>query len=200
MFSLLRIFLLIYLCVNIGSSLYAQSGISHQYTMDDCTLEDNVGNTDGVVFSLGCECGVQTNGLTFENGAGFAEFDDPITDLLMDDWSMTFYVQVKNQGTESVDVLFLGERCGLDSILSLRYLPGSRRFRFVLSDSPNNEVQVDGLLDDNSCWQYVAITKERAVVRMYINGVLTEEDAARSDLSLNVNGRLSISNSPCQDL
>ncbi len=182
------------------SELNGQQGLSIEYTMNDCTLSDNIGGLDGIIFGLSCVCGVQVNGLSFGGTSNFAEFDSGLNEVLRGDWTISFYIQVKNQGTQSVDILFLGERCGLDSILSLRYLPGSQRFRFVLSDSPNNEVQLDGLTDNNSCWQYVAITKERAVVKLYINGVLASEDAGRSDLVLNVNSSLTIANSPCQNI
>lgn len=178
----------------------AQSGLVRSYPLGDCTMNDIIGNNNGITFGTNCGCGVNTNGIRFEGSEDFAEFDQGLNEILRGNWTISFFVQINNQGTESVDLLFLGERCGLDSILSLRYLPASQRFRFILSDSPNNEVQVDGLADNNSCWQYVAIVKERATVRFYINGVLEAEDAARSDLALTVDGVLSISNSPCQEL
>jgi len=158
-----------------------------EYNMDDCALSDSQGNLDGIVFGPSCACGVRSNGLLFSSGNQFAELDRRLNTTLAGDWTISLYVQVDPSASEALDILYLGDQCRLDSLLSLRYLPDSRIFRFILSDSPNNDVRLDAFADDNSCWQYLAIT-----------GVLASADMATSSLALNVDAALAISNSPCQ--
>lgn len=181
------------------AQLIGQASLVADFSMDDCTLTDNRGQYTGINFATTCECGVQSNGLSFDGDGDFAEFDNDLNELLKEDWTISFYVQLKNQGTRSVDLLFIGDRCGLDSILSLRYLPATLNFRFNLSDSPNNEVQLDGRSDVNSCWQYIAITKEGTNFSMYVNGFLEDQGASTSLIRLSVNSPMTISNSPCQN-
>ena len=178
-------------------SLMNGQGPSSYFSMDDCMLTDEMGNVSASIVAAGCGCGVSSNGLQFQGAFDFATFDDELNDIFKSDWSLSMYVQVLNEGTEAVDILFLGERCGIDSLLSLRYLPVSKRFRFLLSSSPAIGVQLDGLADDNSCWQHIVITKARSNVLMYINSELVDQDAATSDIILDVQGQLMISNSPC---
>lgn len=171
----------------------------HEFNMDQCDLLDSRGSGDGLVFGPNpCGCGANINGLAFDGNITFAEFDRNVNDVLMNDWTMTFYIQIQNTDPEPVDILFLGEECSIDSILSLRYLPSSGRFRFNISDVPGNDVVLNADEDDNSCWQYVAIVKSGALVSIYINGRLADVNGAPSDIALNVNSVLTIGNSPCQ--
>lgn len=178
---------------------YTQSGLVASYTMDDCTFTDVQGGLNGSTFgSDQCDCGVNSNAFMFDGQIQTAVLDTGVTTVISGDWTISMYIRVDYQGTENVDILHLGEGCNLDSVLTLRYLPNSRRFRFFFNDSPRNEVMLDGLADDNSCWQYLVITKEGPLAKIYINGVLQEEDGSESDLRLNVGGLLKVSNSPCQ--
>jgi len=182
------------------SDLRGQSNPVGDFSLDGCDLSDDLGNLNGITFLPECACGVSSNGLQFNGTSSTAEFDQGVSDLISGDWSMTFYVLPDADVTESMDILFIGTECRLDSVLSLRYLPTTRRFRFILSDSPNNSVQLDGLADDNRCWQYVAITKEAATVTMFVNGQQVDEMSSISSLTLNVSSPLRISGSPCQDV
>ena len=196
---LLRIHLSFIFIFSFGLASYAQPGLVVSYTMDDCTFTDVQSGLDGSTFgSDQCDCGVSSNAFMFDGLIQTAVLDTGVTTILSGDWTFSMYVQVDFQGTENVDLLHLGNGCNLDSVFTLRYLPNSRRFRFFLNDSPRNEVMLDGIADDNSCWQYLVITKEGPLAKIYINGVLQEEDSAESDLRLNVGGLLKVSNSPCQ--
>ncbi len=183
-----------------GSMVFSQEAPTFAFDLDDCTLTDHLGNDRGIVSGTQCSCGVSEDAPEFDGNNGFAEFDTEVNDIFRGDWSMSFYIQIRNSGTESVDLLYLGNTCSRDSVLSLRYLPGSQRFRLLVSSSGNNSVQLDGLADNNSCWQYIAITKELAVVSLYINGILVDQGAAVSDLAFEATTNLGISNSPCQNI
>lgn len=177
--------------------LFSQPGLVAEFNMDGCTLNDSQGTFSGITFFTNCECGVRSNGLNFANGAN-AEFDDNLNEVLRGDWSISFYVQINNTGSESVDILYLGEECSLDSVFSVRYLTSIQQFRFQMASSRNNEVQLNGLADRNSCWQHVVITKDATNFAMYINGILTDSEPSISLIDLNVDAPLTISNSPCQ--
>lgn len=172
-------------------------GLVGEFDMDDCQLTNNASAADGVLFGSSCACGVVSNGLFFDGAVTSATFDQEIKEVFTADWSMTFYTRIENTGDETVDIFFLGENCGRDSVFTVRYFAASQRFRVRLSDSPNNEVQLDGQSNDNTCWQYLAITKEGSIMRFYINGVLQQEASSVSALSLDVNGNLRIAGSPC---
>ena len=197
---MLRVFrvLVVIMIMAVSFDTAAQSTPTNYYSMDACDLFDDVGIDNGLFFGPdACACGVSANGLSFDGAIDFAEFDGGLNDVFRGDWSMTFYVQVLNTGTQSVDILHMGSSCTLDSVLSLRYLPGSQRFRFLFSNSENNSARVDGLADRNSCWQYIAVTKEQANLSIYVNGILSETNAAISDLAFDVPDVLKVANSPC---
>ena len=194
----ISVFINLFFCFS--NALLGQGSIVSEFTMDECNLQDDFGNLSGQVFGVDpCSCGVRANGLGFDGISDFANFGDEIKDVLQEDWTMSFYMKSDNRGDETVDLLFLGANCGRDSVFSVRYFASSGRFRVRLSDSPGNEAQVDGPSDPNACWQYLAIVKERSVLTLYINGVLAEQDAAVSELRLQVQGQLTISNGPCLD-
>ena len=166
--------------------------------MDGCDLMDDISLNDGEVIATNCGCGVRSNGLSFQGTFDYATFDENLNEVFKSDWSMSMYIQVENGGTDPVDIMYIGSQCSIDSVFSLRYLPSTARFRFLLSSSPNIRVELDGLTDNNSCWQHVVITKSSSNVFLYINGSLADQGAAVSDIVLNVPGPLTISNSPCQ--
>ena len=181
-----------------GVQIWTQSSLVAEFNMNDCQLTNGMSTGDGVLFGGDlCGCGVISNGISFDGSFTEATFDTEIGQIFQGDWSMTFYARIDNQGDETADIFFLGENCGRDSVFSVRYFVAADRFRVRLSDSPNNEVQLDAQADPNTCWQYVGIVKEGSILRLYINGVLLAQDAAVSNLSLNVSGNLKISGSPC---
>ena len=177
----------------------AQSNPTAHFAMDACDLDDSQGRYAGLAFLPTCACGVSSNGLSFNGTSSRGSFEQPLTDIFLGDWSMSFYLLLSQDLDDVTDILYVGTSCQLDSVLSFRYFPLTKRFRFILSNSPNNNVLVDGLAQDDRCWQYIAIVKQGATVQMYINGVLSGSDAAISDLSLDIDAMLSISDSPCQD-
>ncbi|MFT4568413.1 MAG: gliding motility-associated-like protein [Saprospiraceae bacterium] len=194
----MRILVIIGMLLCTVNVLSGQGSLVSEFTMDQCNLQDDFGFLSGQVFgSDPCACGVKANGLEFDGISDFANFDDEIKAVLQEDWTMTFYVKFDNRGDETVDLMFLGENCGRDSVFSVRYFASSGRFRVRLSDSPGNEVQVDGASDPNACWQYVAIVKEGSILTLYINGELAEQASSVSALRLEVGGRLTIGNGPC---
>ncbi len=178
----------------------AQSGLLSHYSFDDCTFRDVNAGFDGSAFGANtCDCGVSTNAFSFDGMLQTAVLDTAISEeLSSDDWSISMYIRVLNQGTDIVDILYLGSECRQDSVFSFKFLPNTRRFRCVISQSINSEFRLDATLDDNSCWQYVVITKEDRTARMYINGLLQDEQQTGANLILTVPGLLTIANSPCQ--
>jgi len=181
--------------------IHGQSGPIAQFKMNDCMLTNEVSNVEGALFGGNlCGCGVQSNGISFDGIFTEATFDTELTDTYQGDWSMTFYVRLENSGSETVDIFFLGENCGRDSVFSFRYFAAADRFRVRLSDSPNNEVQLDGQADPNTCWQYIGIVNQGSILRLYINGTLAAEGSAISPQRLNVDANLTIGSSPCLDV
>jgi len=194
----MRILMIIGIVLSMTSVGSGQGSLISEFTMDQCNLQDDFGLLGGDFFgSDPCTCGVEANGLEFDGINEFATIDDEIQEILREDWTMSFYVNFDNIGDETVDLMFLGQNCGRDSVFSVRYFASSGRFRVRLSDSPGNEAQVDGPSDPNACWQYVAITKERSTISLYINGELAEQASSVSDLRLQVDGSFTIGNGPC---
>ncbi len=187
------------LCL-ISEVTQAQAGLLSHYSFDDCTFRDVNAGFDGRASGPNvCECGVVTNSFSFDGVSQTAVLDTAITEeISSDDWSISMYLRVLNQGDEIVDILYLGSECRQDSVFSLKFLPNTRRFRSVISESINSEFRLDATLDDNSCWQYVVITKEDRTARMYINGILQDEQDNGANLRLNAPGLITISDSPCQ--
>lgn len=195
---MMRVTLILILVLSNTLSMIGQGSLVAEFTMDQCDLENDLSDLGGDIFgSQPCACGVQANGLQFDGGFNTGSLDNEIKDILSEDWTISFYVKFENDPDETVDLFFLGENCGRDSVFSVRYFSSSGRFRVRLSDSPGNEAQVDGPSNPNSCWQYVAIVKQGSTLTLYINGQLTEQNSAISNLRLNVGGRFTIADGPC---
>jgi gliding motility-associated-like protein len=191
---------LFFLCV-IGWSandLYGQGGLVASFTMDDCTLDDNVGMSDGFVFGPSpCTCGVSSNGLAFDGDVHFAEFSPGVSTVLQGDFTLTFYVYFLNTSDAPVDLLSVGNECSRDSVFYVKYFPSVRQLRVRISDSPGNDVELKAPIGNDICWHYIAIVKSGANMSLYVNNELVETAGAVSPISLNVNDNLAIANSPC---
>ncbi len=194
-----QLFILCSLCV-ISEMTQAQAGLFSHYSFDDCTFRDVNAGFDGSAFGANvCDCGAVANAFSFDGVLQSAVLDTAVTEeISTEDWSISMYVRVLNQGSDIVDILYLGSECRQDSVFSFKFLPNTRRFRCVISESISSEFRLDATLDDNSCWQYVVITKEDRTARLYINSILEDEQATGANLTLDVPGLLTISNSPCQ--
>lgn len=177
---------------------YSQGPLVHDYQMDDCTLDDALGNADGFVFGPNpCGCGVRSNGLGLDGNVHFGEFPQAITDLMSGDFSLSFYINIDNTGDAVVDIFSLALSCRRDSAFFIRYFPSANQLTVLLSDQPGNEVELRGDMDAQTCWNYVAFTKRGGLTRLYINNVLADEDASQTPINLVIDDNFSLANSPC---
>ncbi len=148
----------------------AQDVLVHHYQMDDCSLNDNIGDADGFVFGPSpCGCGVRANGVELDGNVHFGEFPDEITALMSGDFSMSFYINIENTSDAVVDIFSLALSCRRDSAFFVRYFPNARQLSVLMSDQPGNEVELRTMLPDESCWHYIAFTKRGGLARLYVN-------------------------------
>lgn len=183
------------------SPLFSQVNPVAFYSMDDCSLNDNLGVFDGFVFGNLCTCGASSNGLEF-SGNQIGDFSPGLTDVFGSDYSISFYASFDQSVTQSMDILSIAESCNNDTAMLIRYLPDFSLIRIRFADNAENRIDLSGEIQQAGCLNYIVYTVEGSIGRLYINGELMDEQAGRSAFTFNPPDGvdLRLADSPCNDL
>lgn len=194
--SLLRIIFFLFSFSHVHFAV-AQLGLISEFTFDNCSIEDNVGNNDGFIFGNPCTCGVLSEGLALD-GNQAVEFGAGLNSTISGDFTLSFYVQFDpDSQTSSVDLFSMARECSTDSSFLMRYIPQFDLLRVDFSDGPSNRISLDASIENPECWNYIVFTKSFATGELYINGELESSENASNNIALNIPTRLAIANSPC---
>ena len=194
-----RLFFVLFL-VLLGFMSYSQYGLSHHYTFNNCNGQDLVGGDDGLFFGLSnCPCGVDGFALEFKTSGQFADFHRSINDELREDFTFSFYMWPRSSftGNESIELWSIGKECSVDSIFQIRYFPIDGTIRVNISDQPRNAVELEGLLLDEYCWSYVAVTKEGREYKLFIDKIEVDRAISPIASTFQSDDILTLSLGPC---
>jgi len=171
------------------------------YSMDDCSLNDDIGAFDGFIFGNLCTCGASSSGIEF-TGNEIGDFNPGLTDVFGSDFSISFYASFDETEMQSMDILSIAETCNSDTALLIRYLPDFNILRIRFSDGPANRIDLSGDIEQPGCLNYVVYTVEGSTGRIYINGVLMDEQSGVSPFAFNPPDGidLQLADSPCTDI
>lgn len=181
--------------------LFAQVSPVAFYSMDDCSLNDDVGGFDGFIFGNLCACGASSNGLEF-SGNEIGDFNPGLTDVFGSDYTISFYASFNQTVTQSMDILSIAETCNSDTALLIRYLPEFSLIRIRFSDNADNRIDLSAEIEQPGCLSHIVFTVEGSIGRIYINGVLMDEQSGRSPFTFNPPDGidLRLADSPCNDI
>ena len=188
-------------CITSILPLSSQVSPVASYTMDNCSLDDDIGGFDGFIFGNLCTCGASSNGLEF-SGTEFGDFNPRLTEALGSDYSISFYASFDQTVTQSMDILSVAASCNSDTALLVRYLPDFNLIRIRFADAADNRIDLSGEVEQPGCLSYVAFTVEGSTGRLYIDGDLMDEQSAISPFNfLSPDGvDLQLADSPCNDI
>ncbi len=205
-FSLNKFFLFIvtlgchFLCV----TAYAQpdAGLKAYYSFDNCDLFDESGNGSvGTLYpsfnTMKCKCGVSGNAMEFEGDSTYVVFTGLINTYFSDNnFSVSFYYKSYGSGFQT-SLISKREQCNQFEYLDIRTKASQSRIVAELYEDNINNTETTGFKDQTSCWQHVVFTRENNISKIYINGVLEDEETTGFTLDIDNNAVLSISDSPC---
>ena len=191
---------LVFLVISVGNSQDPAGKIAH-YDFNGCVLTEIVGNFgDGIINGEpGCVCGSEGDAFEFDGVDDFVDFGNDINTVFDSDFTISFYFREGNS-TEPVDIISYRPTCTRDSSFSIRYIPAINEINVELSESVSNRAVTRGTLDDSNCWHWLVYTRSVFEYKLYLDGVLIDEDMSSRQLELNDTVTLSIGNSPCVGL
>ena len=186
------------------SPLFSQVNPIAFYSMDDCSLNDDLGVFDGFVFGNLCTCGASSSGLEF-SGNEIGDFSPGLTDVFGSDYTISFYASFDQTVTQSMDILSIAETCNSDTALLIRYIPDFNAMRIRFSDNVmtgTNRIDLDAEIEQPGCLNYIVYSVEGSIGRLYVNNNLMDEQAASASFSFNPPEGidLRLADSPCTDI
>jgi gliding motility-associated-like protein len=179
-------------------SMYAMYTSAQIYKLDfkscELTLPIGVATTNG---SPVCGCGVIDESMSFDGIDDGVILPDTLIKFLQEDFTIDFYLQVKNTGVEQVDIFSVGNDCGIDSLITMKYVPSSKELLVELFINNGVYFPIKSNFDINNCWNRVTLVKSKLNYILYINNEVTETAIATQNIPLPKYAKMALSNSPC---
>jgi hypothetical protein len=179
-------------------SMYTLCASAQIYKLDfkSCglTLPLGTASTNG---NPVCGCGVLDESMSFDGIDDGIILPDTLVKFLQEDFTIDFYLQLKNSGAEQVDVLSIGNDCGIDSLITLKYVPSTKQILVELFINNGVYFPIKADIDINNCWNRITFVKSKLNYILYINNAVTETAIATQNIPLPKNAKMALSNSPC---
>lgn len=178
------------------------AGLKAYYSFDNCNLLDETSNAShGTLYptfnTLKCRCGVKGDAIEFEGDSTYIVFTGLVNTYFQDNnFSVSFYYKSYGAGFQT-SLISKREQCNQFEHLDIRTKASQSRVVAELYEDNLNNNETTGFRNPNACWQYVVFTRENITSKIYINGVLEDEEDASFILDIENNAVLSISDSPC---
>lgn len=162
---------------------------------DNCDLQTELGS--GTVWgNPACECGLENQSMYFDGIDDGIVFPDTLVRFLERDFTIDFYMDSDNTGKGLIDILSIGNQCGLDSLITLKHLLTTNEL-FLEFYNINGDYYNIRHPYPSECWNRMTIVKSGLNYFLYVNN----EEVGRVITSQNIpfarSARVSFSNSPC---
>ncbi len=186
-------------CLIFISSLVSNTFVSGQvYSLDfdQCSLAHPLGTS----ISNGnpaCICGVLNDALSFDGIDDGFLLPDTILNFIKEDFTIDFYINLKNKGDDQVDILSIGNGCGIDSLITINYIQNSKQILVELFVNNGIYFPIKATLPSDLCWNRVTLVKSKLNYILYINNEEREVAIATQIIPLPKNAKIALSNSPC---
>lgn len=204
--------LLFILCFPIlAFSQVQQNGLVGYFSFSDCQqvdttnslvsdngggIELNIIRPDGNVNCVE-DCGVLGNGFSLNGNDEQLFFSTGFNNLFdEDDFSISFYFRPEPSASK-MNLFLNAEDCSENNHFAIDYNPAGNEIEVILSESPGVNANVSGDLDPNRCWQHVAFVREAKVSRLYLNGLLVDENTAVNRIDISNSSVLVFASNQC---
>lgn len=196
-----NLFLLFFICFSTSTSAQTTAGMVAYYTMDS-TLLDVTGNTANIGVVVGAtdyQCGVLASSLLLDGSNTEISFRGPVNNEFdTEDLSISFYFKSSsNAGTQYL-MSKRDSTCQGENEFLLRYVPSSNTINCILAENTSKNISLVHPLNNDICWNHVAIVRENTRVTLYINGEFAAQQGTLSRIDLFNNGYLTLGNAICK--
>ncbi len=162
---------------------------------DGCELQTGIGT--GTIFgNPACECGLEGQSMYFDGSDDGIVMPDTTIRFLERDFTIDFYIDSDNTGNGLIDILSIGNQCGLDSLITLKHQLITNEL-FLELYNINGDYYNIRFPYPTLCWNRFTLVKSSLNYFLYVNN----EEVGRVITSQNIpfarSARISFANSPC---
>ena len=171
-----------------------------EFLFDDCMITENQGNfiNNSMVGTPICDCGPSGNALYFDGSSDYIILDEGIKDLLMSDFTLSFYFWPEfSTGNYNLFAIKKDDCIETDSTMHIQYDPLQQLVKFNLTNNLGDLINVDGLINQSFCWHHIVITKEASNYSFYIDEVFIQSIDLGKVYVMAPDTEVTIGNSEC---
>ena len=178
--------------------MYGQENLELTYNLNNCdgTASGSFSADALIEGNPDCTCGIDSDALGLGGNNDRILIPDTAEVLLVDDFTLRFYVQVDNN-SGNVDLFSYRASCDLDSSMSISYIPITNSLQVEFAENFDNIFSLDGMLNTELCWNEIVVTKFNLRYSLYVDGELQAEEEASRTVPFGVEAEMAFSNSPC---
>ncbi len=178
--------------------LFAFTASGQIYTLDfkDCAFTHPLGNAEANG-NPSCECGVLNEALSFDGIDDGLLLPDTIINFIKEDFTIDFYLNLKNKGDDQVDILSIGNDCGIDSLITIKYVQNTKDILVELFINNGIYFPIKATLPDDLCWNRITLVKSKLNYTLYLNNEKKETAIASQNIPIPKKAKIALSNSPC---
>ncbi len=167
-----------------------------ELSFDKCNLTSSLGNSKAVGDPI-CDCGVLGECITFDGIDDGITLPDTLVDFLEKDFTIDFYIDIDNKGTDQVDILAIGNDCGIDSLITIEYIRGNKEILVELFINNGIYFPIRGKINTDLCWNRISLVRSELKYTLYINNVEQNFVIATQNIPISKNAKFTLSNGIC---
>ena len=153
-----------------------------------------------IVGGSGCECGVVGNSLALSGNSSAVVFDTSYTAIFQNDFTLSFYFMLNESSTGTVDVLSIANQCGVDSSLTIKYVPAMELIRVEMAKDFDLNVTLQAEVNLDQCWHQLVFQREDKNYNLFIDGEFKESGFVNGNIVLSPSASMKFSQGPCQSI
>jgi len=177
----------------------AQNPIAH-FSFDDCMPTDQTGNYINNIVNGApqCVCGPEGMALQFDGSNDFIQLDDEIKDILVNDFTMSFYFWV-DPAIEKYNMFAIKKPdcIDIDSTMHIAYDPGTNLVEFNFTRNIGDRISIFEPIDPTVCWHHVAVTKSGTDYSFYLDRRFISTENFGTNYEMSDSASVYLANTEC---
>ena len=168
------------------------------YSFDDCDMSDNGSSAlDGeIIGSPLCGCGLVGNSFRFDGDNDALQIPNQVIEILSGNFTIDFYVSVEPE-SQIMDIISFRATCGLDSLLTIKYLPLTQEILVELAKNASSFRTIRGRINRDLCWNRITLNRSDLRYTLYIDNQRVGVVDMPEEVPFNPQSQYLIGNSPC---
>ncbi|MBK8555750.1 MAG: gliding motility-associated C-terminal domain-containing protein [Lewinellaceae bacterium] len=177
--------------------------LSTYFSFDQCDGFDDSGNGSAAALVGGplCVCGVKDTALRLDGVDDAIFMVGPVADVFTtSDFSVSFFFKPKQPtgGSGAAQVILSKQSgCNFNHAFWVRYSYSQNAISSAIVENDSTLVTVSSKLDNDRCWQHIALVRNNTKYSLYVNGVLKDEKSSTKRIDLTANSNVKVSDPIC---